>query len=139
LQYLGHPICNDPNYGGDIHFSNKVGKKICLEAQQRMDEMDRETNSSNKPKNATSTDTPATEAEIEEAGIGKHGIQKGESLLEFIKRTCVWCGRNKGEEDRSVLEFLVRSEGIWLHALQYRMVGASGIMCFKTNVPEWAI
>ena len=103
-----------------------------------MDKIDSDANNTHKPKNATSTDTPATEAEIEQVGIGTHEIQEGESMLDFIKRTCVWCSRSNGEQDRSILEFLVRSEGIWLHALQYKMVGPSGNMCFKTPFPEWA-
>jgi hypothetical protein len=137
LQYLGHPICNDPNYGGDIHFGNKAGKMMCLEARKKMDDMDRNSNSICKPANATSTDIPATDAEIKNAGIGTNSMQKGESLLDFIKRTCVWCKRSKGFEDRTIFEFLSRSEGIWLHALQYRMLGSSGNIFFKTEIPEW--
>lgn len=73
------------------------------------------------------TDVPATEMEITD-GISSSCQGTDESIHDFIKRTCVWCARSRRHEnndhdhsilDRSVLEFLVRSSGIWLHALQY--------------------
>lgn len=73
------------------------------------------------------TDVPATEMEITD-GISSSCQGTDESIHDFIKRTCVWCARSRRHEnndhdhsilDRSVLEFVVRSSGIWLHALQY--------------------
>ena len=137
LQYLGHPIANDPNYGGDMFFGDDHGTKRCQRAKEELNNLDREStnNCSEQPENAISTDIPATETEVENAGM--HERKKDESLLEFIKRSCVWCARNKGE-DRSVLEFLVRSQGIWLHAYQYHMMGPDGKVCFKTDLPLWS-
>ena len=138
LQYLGHPIANDPNYGGEIFFADTMGKDMCIVARQRMDEIDREADVDIvRPSNSTSTDTPATEQEIASAGVGEHSRNEGESLLDFIKRTCVWCNRAKGE-NRAVLEFLTRSKGIWLHALQYRIGGPDGMLYFKTDIPSWS-
>jgi hypothetical protein len=83
-------------------------------------------------------DTPATEEELAKAGIGLDSRRQDESLLEYIKRTCVWCQRSKGD-DRSVLEFLIRSPGIWLHALQYQMEGPDGTICYRTKFPKWSL
>jgi len=118
-----------------MYFGNSKDQKMSDAARQRMNEIDQITNQNDRPDNATSTDTPATEAEVENAGM--HNRKDGEPLLEFIKRSCVWCSRSQGD-DRTVLEFLVRSQGIWLHALQYRIVGPDGKICYKTDLPEWS-
>jgi tRNA pseudouridine synthase 9 len=138
LQYLGHPIGNDPNYGGELYYGNLHDKEMCSKAQERMNEIDADTNNTERPENSTSTDTPATEEELAKAGIGLDNRKEGESLLEYIKRTCVWCQRSKGE-DRAVLEYLIRSPGIWLHALQYTLEGPNGTVCYRTNFPEWSL
>jgi hypothetical protein len=68
----------------------------------------------------TAIDVPATEQEILD-GICTMVQGQEESMHDFVKRTCVWCARSNrvGGTDRAVLEFLIRSPGIWLHALQY--------------------
>jgi hypothetical protein len=147
LQHLGHSIANDPNYGGDLWFNNPVGKKASKVAQERLDAVNDETtvisggddddgvvNTSTTcilatPTVTTSTgaiDVPATELEIEQAVSASVQGPK-ESLDDFIRRTCVWCARCRsvGDVDRSMLEFLIRSPGIWLHALQYSFTTAS--------------
>ena len=113
----------------------------------------------NRPYNATSTDTPATEEEVKAANqhqyvhqhdhdhdydktrgsnSNKNPIEK-ESFLEYLKKSCVWCARSRGDEDRTVLEFLVRSQGIWLHALQYSLKGLDGEqVCYSTPLPSWS-
>jgi hypothetical protein len=72
-------------------------------------------------------DVPATEAEIQ-SHISPSIQGMTESMDDFIRRTCVWCARTRyghqlstdhSEEDRMMWEFLIRSPGIWLHALQY--------------------
>lgn len=89
------------------------------------------------PPGATSTSVPATEAEVSSASL-RHRRQEGESMEDFVKKTCVWCARSRGG-DREVLEFLVRSRGIWLHALQYSFAVPGGErLCYRTELPEWA-
>lgn len=128
LQYVGHPIANDPNYGGDMFFANEEGLNLCNEAQEKLNQLDQfqgtDSDSGNqikRPLNALSTDVPATKEEIEH--VNKHERQDFDSFLDYLKKSCVWCSRNRGKEDRYILEFLVRSQGIWLHALQYSLKG----------------
>mmetsp|Transcript_8573 Transcript_8573/g.17443 ORF Transcript_8573/g.17443 Transcript_8573/m.17443 type:complete len:578 (-) Transcript_8573:57-1790(-) len=152
-QYLHHPIANDSSYGGELWYDDPTGERACLEARNQMDEMDRKqviidtagntdssTSCADRPDGATSTNVPATEAEIVDAASKSR--DKGESLLDFIKKTCVWCARSRGG-DRTTLEFLVRSRGIWLHALQYSFAIADGadkkVLRYKTDCPSWAI
>jgi len=95
-------------------------------------------------------DVPATEREIQR-GICTSIQEKEESIHAFIERTCVWCARCRSvpSTDRAILEFLIRSPGIWLHALQYSFPmkfssnegGKSGeqdiIESFRADLPDW--
>lgn len=152
LQHLGHPIANDPNYGGDIWYANAKGQEASRVAQERLDRITA-SNQENKeisslpvvgPSTAT-IDVPATETEIQQ-GISGAMQGDGESIHEFIKRTCVWCARSRntiGGTPRDALEFLIRSPGIWLHALQYTFVEDSdspstSSKTFRAPLPEWA-
>lgn len=165
LQYLGHPIANDPNYGGELWYADDEGQKACKCAEERMVEMDRNSGQSQskddggdldagksncKPKGAISTDIPATEMEIKNAEEAAAASFKNESeddenmesSHEYMKKSCVWCRRSAGEErehERVVLEFMVRSPGIWLHALKYSfsMEGKED-MSYSTELPIWA-
>lgn len=141
LQYLGHPIANDPNYGGDIFFANEEGSMLCKDAKKRMEHldsssMDTDLNCVSRPSHALTTDIPATEEEVQFAN--KYERKDFDSFLDYLKKSCVWCGRSKGEEDRSVLEFLSRSQGIWLHALQYSLKGPNGRLSYSTRLPKWS-
>jgi 23S rRNA-/tRNA-specific pseudouridylate synthase len=147
LQHLGHPIANDPNYGGEIWYGNTEGQKACRVAQARLDAIA----STNQPRNedchdgpSTATiDVPATEDEIQQ-GVSTAIRQDKEDIHDFIRRTCVWCARSRntiGITPRDVLEFLVRSPGIWLHALQYTFENDSNggaLHQFRCPLPEWA-
>jgi len=205
LQHLGHPIANDPNYGGDIWYKNPNGEKLCHAAKNKLNatytntiqvgsslstvsnhngvaingESDRNVCeiATNKKKLRTGTstaattfdtgitavetakrprteelsalpppvmtDVPATEMEITD-GISSSCQGTDESIHDFIERTCVWCARSRRHEnndhdhsilDRSVLEFLVRSSGIWLHALQYTFETTTTTTTTKTTTP----
>uniref|UniRef100_A0A7S2A4V6 Pseudouridine synthase RsuA/RluA-like domain-containing protein n=1 Tax=Ditylum brightwellii TaxID=49249 RepID=A0A7S2A4V6_9STRA len=151
LEYLGHPIANDPNYGGDIWYGDPAGAAACQDAKEKMDEMDLMAGSQEpgckiatntlsssfvqRPKDATSTDVPATEAEVQNAALQVR--DKGETLLSFIKKTCVWCARSRGG-DRVLFEFLVRSQGIWLHAFEYKVIGGNGeLLKYRSDPPTW--
>jgi hypothetical protein len=133
LQHLGHSIANDPNYGGHMWYGNSNGYEACRIAEERLnvinisEEMSVKdptkpsySGSSTTTTMTTAIDVPATEKEILN-GICSMVQEEGESIHDFVKRTCVWCERSNmvGGADRAVLEFLIRSPGIWLHALQY--------------------
>ena len=129
LQWLGHPIANDPNYGGELWYFDPNAERSCEEARKEMEAMDQNPYT-------VSTDTPATE---EELGSVSKPRENGESLISFIKKTCVWCSRSKGG-DRTLHEFMVRSRGLWLHALQYELLLEEGKkICYRTKVPVWAV
>jgi 23S rRNA-/tRNA-specific pseudouridylate synthase len=164
LQYLGHPIANDPCYGGDLWFGDAKGKLACQEAAATMETLNGIVAAGNPEVQemkevatmetlngivaagnpevqemkevATISDTPATEEEI--ASLAELKREEHESLEDFYKKTCVWCARNGGT-DRSMLELLVRSRGIWLHALKYLMVDSSGnVLDYRTDEPSWS-
>lgn len=151
LQYLGHPIANDPNYGGEMFYSNASGEQACLEATEKINineerKKRKQEQHSNPDASRGSTDventapkiiadTPATEHEISSITTSQQRIPD-ETLLEYITRTCVWCTRAGGNTaERAILEFLVRSQGIWLHALQYKLDGVT----YQTDIPEWCM
>jgi 23S rRNA-/tRNA-specific pseudouridylate synthase len=148
LQHLGHPIANDPNYGGDMWHGNPEGLQACASAQEKLDamndankeEIDRLNSGKGEALAATfsaTIDVPATEAEIQN-GISGAVREEKETIHEFIKRTCVWCARCRiGGVDRNALEFLIRSPGIWLHALQYSFAVDGGTKSFRTPFPSW--
>ena len=131
LQHLGHCIANDPNYGGELWFGDENGQQLCQEAQILLDKDDNGTKSSG----LVTSDMPATEAEVVVLKSSKQR-QNDESQDEFVKRTCVWCARHQQTSitERAKLEFLVRSSGLWLHALSYRV----GDRSFRTQIPRWA-
>jgi hypothetical protein len=147
LEFMGHPIANDPNYGGDMFYANPAGAKTCAEAKQLLQTFDDDKNNNNhankainalqvkRPENAITTDIPASVEEIQQQQQAHHSKGEIESMIDFIKRTCVWCARANGSEaNRAVPEFLVRSPGLWLHALQYRLEGST----YRTDLPSWA-
>jgi hypothetical protein len=156
LRHLGHCIANDPNYGGDIWYDNPEGRERCEKAKAWLDAMDlancEDHNSNNNndenfhdgtphTDSLVTTDVPATGDEIRHmTQLPPH--QSHESEDEFIRRTCVWCVRCRGQfEERAKMEFLVRSAGIWLHALQYQVQLCSGDapVCFAAPPPAWSL
>lgn len=170
LQHLEHPIANDPNYGGDIWHGNPDGKQSCKIAQARLNIINSDgylssnrdiddAISQNKNHSTINTETtkfttrtsaidvPATESEVQN-GVSTAVQENAESIHDFIERTCVWCARCRSvpSEDRAVLEFVIRSPGIWLHALQYSFPTTTTLneadekkngKSFRTNLPQW--
>lgn len=156
-QFLGHAIANDPNYGGDIWYNNPEGEAACAKARDLLDsshegEDDKNGDGQNDNNNDTKlehknlSDTPASVKEIE--SVTKMEAQGDEEPTEdFIQRTCVWCARCKGRDvvETNMLEFLVRSRGIWLHALKYCIGQGEGegdgsgtkFRSFRTELPPW--
>lgn len=126
LQFVGHPIANDSDYGGDLWYANKDGQIACQEAKAQLFAWD---------EGSPTSDTRATSAEVATMAACKQ--QEGESTAEFIKNTCFLCSRQGGAK-RSMLEFLVKSRGIWLHAFQYTLVDFAGkTIRHRTKIPMW--
>ena len=158
LQKLGHPIANDQCYGGQLWFGDEEGKKVCDESREWLGRLDRGSGILT-PDNSTNADTPATDAEIYHAAADRPR-EDGESILHFIAKSCVWCARCRGADNdvddsrskcqdelavfrRTLMEYLVRSQGIWLHALQYTLItqdetGQNKILRYRTALPSWA-
>jgi 23S rRNA-/tRNA-specific pseudouridylate synthase len=160
LQYLGHSIANDPNYGGHLWFGNPEGQRACRSAQDILDQLNFRTLDGNatdqgplehsRTDGLVTADTPATEEEVLHA-IQSDDARRGEAepLADWIQRTCVWCTRLYGSNKtlvpisgdlstcpivrRAMLEFLVRSPGLWLHAFYYKVKDQS----FRTVIPQW--
>ncbi|CAB9501385.1 pseudouridine(32) synthase, mitochondrial [Seminavis robusta] len=139
LQHLGHAIANDPNYGGDMFFGNEAGKDACAKARVALGyDGDSEGEHHKTPIDLNTSDVPATEQEIGQ--LSKVEQKDDEPVENFIKRACVWCARCQGRDivEHNMLEFLIRSQGIWLHALQY-CIGHEGKRCsYRTGLPTWA-
>lgn len=112
-------------------FQNEDGRQICQEARERM------LATSNAPGDSVAlvtSDDPATSNEVAELANETRGPT--ESLQDYIKRTCIWCRR----QNDPMQEFLVRSPGIWLHALQYTIQTTDGVThSFRTAVPSWCL
>ena len=190
LQRLNHPIANDPNYGGEIWYGDEERRGNCVRARKELDKgtgekgCDDKVEEGKRPKGYTSTDVPATEAEIkslvqiENVVTAKASVAISTSMAittpastrqsilhnQLIK-SCVWCSRlhghnnvdNDNDKDnihnknsisetrtntmrrRTVLEYLVRSPGIWLHSLEYGMTMSNERkMRFRSvNLPRW--
>jgi 23S rRNA-/tRNA-specific pseudouridylate synthase len=134
LQYLGHCIANDPNYGGSLWFGNPEGASACEKSQAILDTNNKGLEVASQ--SLVTGDVPATESEVQRMVADNNTRGEEEPLQDFIQRTCVWCARNRGTsiEERASLEFLVRSPGLWLHALQYKVNSQS----FRTELPEWS-
>ena len=160
LQKLGHPIANDHCYGGELWFGDEEGKEACRKSKEWLDQLDQGEGGTC----TTNADTPATEAEIYHSAAN-FPREEGESIQSFIEKTCVWCARCHGGDclknssndssdrkqknkvavfRRTLMEYLVRSQGIWLHALQYTLKtvdgtnGQSNALRYRTNLPSWA-
>lgn len=140
-QYLGHPIANDVNYGGDVFFDDPAAALASFKAKERMSKID--ATDSDRSEGTPLADAPRPASETEIADAAQTTRAEGEALLDFIKKTCVWCARSKGE-NREMLEFLARSRGIFLHALQYSLKvdyedgNGERTLRYRTILPDWA-
>lgn len=159
LQALGHPIANDHRYGGELWFGDEEGQKSFQNSRQWLDRLDKGSSSSE----LTISNVPATDEEIYQV-VANKSRDDGESIEDFIKKTCVWCARCRGVDaihncegsaeelkrktevavfQRTLMEYLVRSQGIWLHALHYSL-NINDAKCqrtvrYTTEFPSWAL
>lgn len=140
LQSCGHPIANDPNYGGDRFFGDPTGKAIMEKAENVLRDMDQRVGRrvhDCSGQHISASGDPSTCEEIKKAC--SYPREEGETVEDFVRRSCVWCSRQCGDQDRSKLELLVRSSGIWLHALRYsRKSLTRGVISFTSPIPHWA-
>lgn len=159
LQALGHPIANDHRYGGELWFGDEEGQKSFQNSRQWLDRLDKGSSSSE----LTISNVPATDEEIYQV-VANKSRDDGESIEDFIKKTCVWCARCRGVDaihnfegsaeelkrktevavfQRTLMEYLVRSQGIWLHALHYSLnindEKGRRTVRYTTEFPSWAL
>ncbi len=156
LQALGHPIANDHCYGGDLWFGDDDGQQICRKSRKWLNRLDKGSSDAE----LTLSNVPATDEEIYHV-VANKSRENGESMDDFIVKTCVWCARCRGADEiysldgsaqarrkneeavfrRTLLEYLVRSQGIWLHALQYSLQvnddKGSRSVKYRTKLPSW--
>eukprot|EP00986_Skeletonema_menzelii_P001736 scaffold481_cov148-Skeletonema_menzelii.AAC.2 len=156
LQALGHPIANDHCYGGDLWFGDDEGQQACQNSRECLNMLDKGSSDAE----LTLSKAPATDEEVYQV-VANKSREDGESMDEFIVKTCVWCARCRGLDGihsldgsadarrnneeavfrRTLMEYLVRSQGIWLHALQYSLHGnddkGSRIVKYRTKLPSW--
>lgn len=156
LQALGHPIANDHCYGGDLWFGDDKGQQVCRKSREWLNRLDKGSSDTE----LTLSSVPATDEEIYHV-VANKSREDGESMEDFIVKTCVWCARCRGADNilsldgsaqarrnneeavfrRTLMEYLVRSQGIWLHALQYSLHvnddKGSRIVTYRTKLPSW--
>ena len=155
LQQLGHPIANDHCYGGELlPRGDKESNNAYEKAQQWLNQLDN-TDSSTSSYSILSN-VPATDAEVQNTSLHREK-DDDESTLDFIEKTCVWCARCRGPKagadtknellekvlNRTLMEYFVKSQGIWLHALQYSLKlndsnASNNKLCYRTKLPIWA-
>jgi 23S rRNA-/tRNA-specific pseudouridylate synthase len=159
LQQLGHPIANDHCYGGELWCDDSISQEACDKARQWLNQLD-----DTASMQSTLSDVPATDAEIYHLVANTQRLD-GESTLTFIEKTCVWCARCMGAvsgdaksnindqtrkkrhdavSNRTIVEYFVRSQGIWLHALQYSLIKCdfnemNKTLSYQTKLPRWAL
>ena len=129
LQFTGHSIVTDVKYGGQNAIASSTQLPVPLDDNQ-YDSHDDES----KKREQDYCDSTALQQRAE-----------GESLKDFIKRTCVHCatsggGRGADIDERAILDFQRQSHGIWLHSLKYTMTDVHGKrVSYETKPPSWAL
>jgi 23S rRNA-/tRNA-specific pseudouridylate synthase len=172
LQQLMHPIANDHCYGGTLWYDDDASSAACDISKKLLDDLDCGADCSDQtqcttsiPSHSTLSDDPATDKEIYHV-VANRPREKNEAIVEFIEKTCVWCARCKGvtklsedinnisSEDRkkqtetsvirrTIMEYFVRSQGIWLHAFRYSLKTKEtdrkqNFMSYQTQFPSWS-
>ena len=157
LQALGHPIANDHCYGGDLCLGDSEGQHAFQKAKELLTRLDKGASGDDL---LTTSNAPATEQEIYQVVANKSRAD-GEAIEDFIVNTCVWCARCRGVDAinsldgsteakrqkgeavfrRTLMEYLVHSKGIYLHALQYSLQvndeKGSRSVRYRTALPSW--
>ena len=154
LQHLGHPIANDPCYGGALHYGDKDrGIPEMVPSQQTAPGG----GAACSEDTSTEPGDGASETECHTVvHMGPRG--DGEDLKSFLVRTCRFCREGRllargkppsaGERGQVAVAAATRAEGerhcggIWLHALKYERRGdppSADDWSFQTSWPLWAV
>lgn len=137
LDFLGHPIANDPCYGGQLFYNQSDRRDRAVDLIKDMRRKGYHPLS--KP--------PHLGADIEEL-LGEAGNEDVKSIPQssyvadtkqldnesdddYLARSCRYCCDQSNLE----LESLLHCNGIWLHALRYERPGH---WKFETSWPAWA-
>lgn len=146
LQWLGHPIANDPNYGDEAAVE-AYAKKYRLAEKEAHDKDYRyadgkcaeEGEGKEQPAVAVAgeekegTQAAAKDAPSDGMDVASDVavVEKEETEEERIERVCPHCATGGLSHFRAQQ---LRHEGIWLHAWRYRGKAWS----YETPLPEWA-
>mmetsp|Transcript_5517 Transcript_5517/g.22885 ORF Transcript_5517/g.22885 Transcript_5517/m.22885 type:complete len:496 (+) Transcript_5517:482-1969(+) len=125
LAYLGHPIANDPCYGGVLTAANAFQTNghtgVAPGGGHPDDDAQDRGELTRAQKNGT------TEPADNQDGVSRRA---GESDGAFARRACRWC--RGGVPERADAP---HARFIWLHALRYAGPG----WAYATRVPDWAL
>jgi tRNA pseudouridine synthase 9 len=127
LQYLGFPIANDPNYGGELNY----GFKQSLDTLRKEDGSAPSSKESIKVASISDSASVAVDGDIEEGA----GVDPDEA--ELIKN-CKFCQLSPEDGLESAFkEEQLKCTGMWLHALKYEINLPSETLTFEVPPPNW--
>jgi 23S rRNA-/tRNA-specific pseudouridylate synthase len=130
LQFTGHSIVTDAKYGGQTAMASSCTQ---LPVPLGNNNNDNDGNDESKKMEQDYCHSIALQQRAE-----------GESLVDFIQKTCVHCATSVGGggtyNDRAIVDFQRQSQGIWLHSFKYTMTDVHGKrVSYETKPPSWAI
>jgi hypothetical protein len=126
LQFTGHSIVTDVKYGGqNTNIASSTQLPVPL---------------------ANNNDFVDESKKMEQDYCDSTALQQraeGESIADFIQRTCVHCATAGGggtDNDQAIIDFQRQSQGIWLHSFKYTMTDVHGKRAsYETKPPSWAL
>lgn len=143
LQLLGNPIANDPCYGGELFYGDKVRKEQAIYAMREMKRLgvtplarvphfDAQTADISAPPGNESKEEQCRDPE-EVIGDNDERLKQREDETDgaYLERTCKYCQEHASIKD---LGHLLHCDGIWLHAWKYSGKSWS----FQAPSPSWS-
>lgn len=129
-QLAGHPIANDPCYGGELFFHDPEKQAQCRAAQTLLEAcgiaplsrvLHQPTTSATATTTAAVTDTATATTTTTTATWTLPPIerQSGESDDALLERSCRYCAALRQFPQLRDVEVHLHCDGIWLHAWQY--------------------
>jgi 23S rRNA-/tRNA-specific pseudouridylate synthase len=139
LQLLGHPIANDPCYGGELFYGDSErlteAKRTYANIQARglkaLSKVPHLIEDEKKDKEKYQEQEQEQEKPIEWYKQGEN-----ENITEYMTRTCRYCNN----DELLHLEKLLHCDGIWLHAQLYACGGETvgdSWGPFEAPLPKW--
>lgn len=122
-QLVGHPIANDPCYGGELFYRDTRKQAECQAAQQLMLECGMVPLS-----RVLHVSSTAVTSEVGENVAVVHGNEQTSEVLTkapeetdaaFLVRSCRYCAALRTHPLLRNIEVSLHCDGIWLHAWQY--------------------